>query len=193
MIRNLIIYMIFPFLCLCLSSCKNDPNTLQEYREYINDPKNGFIRERIAGPFLFELMHVPPKFMALREVEHNHASYDSIYSSFTQSYNFQFTISPNPEKATGDVTRASMHNLEQYDQRLRTLNFHLKEYWTLETPSGPLHPILTQLEQTGGLTDYRRIQLAFTSPDSASTITKPWILTFDDEIWSTGVNRWRWE
>jgi len=160
---------------------------------YIHNPDNDYLKERHAGPFLFSVLHLPPKYLALKETTQDHSSYDSIYQSYAHSLNFQFTISPNPEKATGDVTKSSIHSLEQYDSRLRTLNFHLKEYWTLETLSGSFHPVLTQLEQTGGLTDYRRIQLDFTSQDSLSDITKPWILNFDDEIWGTGVNRWRWE
>ena len=76
---------------------------------------------------------------------------------------------------------------------MRTLNFRLKEYWTLTTDSETYYPVLTQLEQTGGLVDYRRIQLVFASPDKEGHIDKPWTITFDDEIWGTGINRWRWE
>lgn len=179
---------------LLLMSCQQRPQTLSVYSTYINDPDNDYIKTRLAGPFIYSLQYLPPDYLALRELQSSsHPDYDSLRTQYEGSVSLQFTIAPNPDKATGDVMRSGISTRQELDQRLRTLNFGLAQYWTLESPSGTYYPVLSQLEQTSGLTDYRKIQLVFTSEEEGKPIPRPWTITFSDDIWGTGVNRWRWE
>ncbi len=179
------------------SHCKPSyPQDIKSYRQYLSDPDHGFIKIRKAGPFIFTLKYLPASYLAMSETEYmTHPDFDSLLNYYSPNLHFLFTIAPNPEKAAGDVTYSSIETFDAYDSRQQMLNFRLKDYWSLQTPSGTLNPVLTQYENTHGLTEYRNIHLVFSPSETNITLRDdlPWTITFRDEIWGTGINRWSWE
>jgi hypothetical protein len=71
-----------------------------------------------------------------------------------------------------------------FQERVRTLNFDMGQYFELRVREEVLKPVLTNFENTYGLTEFRRVQLVFPRPVDGEGEAMD--LRFVDEVWGSG-------
>ena len=177
-----------------LSACQSKPKDAASYRQWMADPANGLNIIKQTSVFEFSLQYLPTEYRVLKAIEDEATltkdDRDSLYASMHQSLYFIFTISPREGRAAGDVMYSGVNDYPDYKQRVQALNFGIKDYWSLRTEAGEFAPVLSNLENTYSLTDYRKLHIVFAPPDSTVHFhdLKPWDVVFNDEVFGTGVS-----
>lgn len=187
-------YIVGLMLFILTWSCNSSFNHEEDYLQWIANEKNGLRKSKTTSVFEYNFQYLPPQYRAWQEFQNN--SYfsstqrDSILTNMEKSLYFVFTISPRHEKASGDVMYSKVNNLPDYQQRVKTLNFNFKDYWQLQSPKGNFTPVLSTLENTYSLSDYRKLHLVFATEDIQQSFYEMphWDVIFNDEIFGTGIH-----
>lgn len=179
-------------ICLWLG-CQPSSLSPTQWQAWLAESDNGLSPSKSIGPFELSLQYLPPAYQAWQEAKRielpTQIAYDSLYDYHAQSIHFVFTIAPNSDKASGDVVYSGIQNYTDYKERIHQLSFRMKEHWVLKMPNGQeIVPILAHLENTYGLTEYRKLHLVFPATVATTNLyeTASWDIIFQDAIFETG-------
>lgn len=185
---------IYLISLLLLWGCSSSPNDESSYLEWIADPDNGLIKVKQTEIFEMKVQYLPSSYRAWKEIQTqpllSDTQKDSIHLATEESLHFIFTIALREDKASGDVIYSGVNDKADFEQRVYTLNFGMEQYWALHTNLGEYAPVLTNMENSYSLTDYRKIHLLF-APSNTSTHfheADQWDLVFTDEVFGTGIH-----
>ena len=181
----------------CLVSCKKNIcfHSEEEMVEWLNNPSNGFVKQKAINGFVISVKYLPSWYLAYREIKNSDNmkpdSYDSLVTYYNRSMSFSLGISPDTTlKNTGDVMLFGVKNLNDYTSKFNDLNFNLESYIELKKGKNSTYPILWNLENTYGLTNYRTINLVFNKDSSIAKTTE---FIFKDMFFDTGVSTYEFE
>ncbi|MEM6342945.1 MAG: hypothetical protein AAF927_03660 [Bacteroidota bacterium] len=142
-----------------------------------------------ASFFDIEVLNIPPQYF----LDSTHQDKNQV--PYLKNIFFQLTISPRSGHAKGDVAYSDIDNYAEYKARIQQLNFGMEQYLTLKTDQGAYAPVLSVMDNTYGLTDYRKFQLIFSPPDNCVDFydSSQWELIFRDEIFESGTHSFVFE
>lgn len=191
--RHFLIFIIFT-----LTSCSffNKELVWNDYVKYINDEENGLVKKKYINHLELTMKYLPPAYLVHRELRDDTSftvkQKDSILSLY--SNNLTFVLSVNPDERDGDspIEDVLFYNLkskEEYTQRMMHLNFEIKEDLELICDDKIKYsPVLTNMENSYGLSKGRNITLVFTPLKTKDEFLKAKNITvsWNDEVFETG-------
>ena len=179
---------------MTVSSCSK-LNTVQDCYQWINNPENGLVKERVQGNIKYVLKYIPAEISAIKELgegaEWTQTEFNKVLAEYNESITFVLKIGPDPEhEQQFDIMMAGIGNYEGYAARIKQMNFGLKENLTLSVNGKNYAPVLAELESVYGISKHRNIYLVFgpSKDDSSFFEAEKYVLTYDDPIFDTGIN-----
>lgn len=176
---------------LVFGSCGREPSPqdTEAYGRWLADPENGFVVTKESPYLELEMQHLPSEYLGWREIGRagvplGGEQRDSVLASYAGSLHFTLTVRPREGRALGDVAMSGVASEAGFQERVRTLNFEIGEYFELKVGEEVLEPVLTNFENTYGLTEFRRVQLVFPRP--VAGVGEAWDLRFVDEVFGSG-------
>ena len=135
-----------------------------------DNAKSGLVQEKETKHYLMRLEYLP--------------------EDTTEQLHFLFTIQLREHVEATDVVSAGLSTVELFQERLMQLHFGMEEYWQLKVGDASYLPVLTQFENSYGLTNYGRLHLVFSPPSNSFSFHDfdSWDLRFLDEIFGTGIH-----
>jgi hypothetical protein len=186
--RNQII--VFLFLVFFFFSCEKSIYTIEEYYDYINDPKNGLVKMKEIGTIEFSMKYLPSNFYVYKTIKDTpKLSIDSLEKEYSSSLNFILKIAPSKEsKVKFDVMTETVNSLEEFQKQSLAVNFELQNFIYLKIGKNKIKPVLVETENVYGLAKHRLINIIFAKDEfEESWQNEDKIdLVFNDEIYNTG-------
>ena len=181
------------FILLCsMGSCNSDSSSLgtsQEIFDFITNEENGFIRVKSIGNFEVELTALPLEYKFAKD--NDGLSLKEFRKKYQNSLNFIMKIKPNENrKYKGDVSLDQIQNWQQYEQRLKSLNFDLKNHMELVATNGEtVNPVLVNFENYYGSNRDCVFSIAFAVEDISTF--EPYTFVYHDDQYSLGSVRFK--
>jgi len=174
---------------LLMASCRLEPSPqdTEAYGRWLADPANGFVVTKQSPYLELEMQHLPSAYLGWREIgraegDLSEERQDSVLASYTGALHFMLTVRPREGRASGDVAFSGITSEAGFQERVRTLNFDMGQYFELRVGEEVLKPVLTNFENTYGLTEFRRVEVVFPRPTGEGA----WDVVFLDEVWGSG-------
>ena len=189
--RCIMKHFIYLLSLILLFSCKRQQvNSVSYYSKWINNPDNGlFITRKINGLQL-SIKYLPSEFLEYKDREGNESAHLE-QNDYKNTLTFLMTIGPDEEKGNkNDIMFDEISSYKEYTERLLALNFEIDKNITLKTRDLELKPVLSNLENTYGLSKNRSIVIAFAPTDEQrKKIEKADELefTYSDELFDMGT------
>lgn len=164
------------------------------FRAWCADPEHGVVRKHTANGLTLTMRYQSPEYMTwlqlMRRPGRSERQRDSLLQQFRTAKHFLLTIAPDERHGGGDVTMRGIRSRAEYVERLERLNFELRDYITLKTPSANFAPALTVMEHAQGLRLARTVNLAFVPDDMDDDFydAETYDVVFNDRIFGTGIN-----
>lgn len=175
---------------LAFYSCSNS-FTQSEYFAFLNNAENGFLIRKEIGNKEVQGKFLPADFMLLKDLSKgfNSSNKDSIRNLYANSRTFLFTIS-NTEENSKALVYDEIADYKAYQERAYTLNFDMKEFFSLQTKGGNYKPVLVTAENTYGLQKSLNIIVVFARKDQSDDLmtSEEYDLVFNDEVFDTGIS-----
>lgn len=180
---------IIAIIVVLLYSCNTSFTNEKDFFNWLNNKKNGFVKETSANRFLLTMKYLPPEYLAFNEIsksDDNNKSFNDYLEEFKNSRTFLLIISP--EDIGVDVSKYGIFNMDEYKQRIHDLNFNIKERIYIQTDNGKkYHPNLTTMENLYEVSNKKRIYLVFAENQAISN-SKTLDVVFIDDFLDTGIN-----
>lgn len=187
-------YQILPVLVISfLSSCDRIKDT-EDYLRWLNNPENGLTKEKTVNGYHLKVKYLPPEYLThleLNNKEHVTKRHrDSILQTYQNAITFVFMLEPDETRRFGeDIMMTGVNNYPDYSQRVYTMNFLMKEYFTLTTGTTTRAPVLCSIENTYGLKCGRNFLVVFAEEDlKPEENTGIYDFVFTDAFFFTGEN-----
>lgn len=169
-------------------SCANDVNS--------SEAETFIVRQKLSDIFEYTLQfNTVDQIIKVSCTEENYNA-DNVLSNSKYHYVLlSFMISPNSDRTLGDLIYSRLHTYKDYQQRVQNLNFNFHSYWEIRTPTDTVPALAAQMDNTYGLTDYRKFQILFAPQDTSIDLYQApyWEVIFRDEVFETGVHTFRFE
>lgn len=183
--------LILVILCIgCNPKYMEDPKS---YIAFLNDPKNGLVKEKTIAGIKFKLRYIPTGLTAYNQLKNLQASEmikDSIKKSYDNSLTFILNIGPADDEKF-DITRVDISNYRQFADRIEQLSFQTQEYISLSCGDSLYKPSITKIENINAPENGRNFIVVFDSEKNTAKDLRKHDLCFiyKDEMFSTGVNK----
>jgi len=181
-------------MLVLLYACKakiKDVASEREYIAWINNPENGCAKEKKLKNIKYTVKFMPPEFQAYKEYLSEGGNYDSLLNGYKNSLSVYFRIDPDGDAKDVDIVYADIYNEAEFRQRVYELNFSMREMISVEYGGMSIQPSLFNLENDYGISPGRGANVVFSVGDSI--INKgDFTIVFDDEIFYTGVNKFKY-
>lgn len=176
-------------VCLGLSSCSNEA-TYKDYVAHINNPDNGLVKTKTIGGVKVSLRMVPSQFWAYKDIkgDKSQRQLDSLDKLYNESYNFILSLGNTEENKDKDIMYKELGGVEEFRERADMMNFNLGDYCWINTSSGEVHPVLSNMENTYGISKERKIHFVFGKKSEEVDLTSldGLKVSFDDPLFGTG-------
>ena len=181
-------HLFFTVIGFLFASCSNEVSR-DEFVKYMNAPENGLVKTKAVGDVQVSLQLVPSQFLAYNEMDASfQASLDSVNKLYNESYNFMLSLSNTKNNEEKDIMYKELGGIEEFRRRSEMMNFNLDNYCWVNTPSGEIHPVLSNMENTYGLSKARKIHFVFGKKSEQVDLTQfdELKISFDDPLFGTG-------
>jgi hypothetical protein len=179
-------------ILLSLMSCTRVKELpLARYTVWVNDPQNGLVKMKDIGGYTLKAKFLPKEFLQLRD--RNLPTDTAMDKYYKNTLTLSVSIAINKEmhqKYGGDIMKTNIDSYNDYKARIYEANFDIKENIFIKVGDEQIHPVLTNLENTQGLSPGITFMCVFPYPN-AKTLDKDIDLTFDDELFGTGPNHFK--
>ena len=162
--------------------------------ELINNERT---KSKLINGLIFQVDYLSPKVMANRQLDKNATESERLAfeKKLQNSLNFQITILADEDYFQGDIMALGVEGYEAYKARVLDMNFNLSDWIALAYNGKTYQPVLSQLESSYGISNRRKIQLAFASEDfdfDAANNGKI-SLVYSDQAFNTGRNYYHFD
>jgi hypothetical protein len=193
--KNTVSFLLATVLFLCSCSTQKDKiSTVKEFNSWMNEEENGMQITKSVNGVSVTVSYFPPAYSALKEMEStglkDKQQYDSLLNYYQSSALFVMTISPDDNKDyKGDIMYKDVTDFKAYVERALELNFNLESYVALEVDGEKYVPVLSSMDNTYSLTDYRKINFVFVPTTKANELQSAQLYQFvyHDEIFKLGT------
>lgn len=186
------------FFIFCFVQCSNNPGNKTEYIKWLNTEENNLVKTKYINGLEISVKYMPPEYLAYLETKNqsscNEKCRDSILATYKDAMTFLMSIGPDERKEiNNDIMFKNIGNYEEYKERVMTMNFEMDEFITLFAGNKEYKPILTNMENTYGLTKHRNIILVFADDEKMKTEnglkeSGEFDLVYEDELFELGIN-----
>lgn len=179
-------YIIGILLFTSILACNHKLTDIAELLKFINNSKNGLIKEKHFSDFKIVIKHLPASYMAIKESKGNTLMVDSLHRSYESSLAFLFSIIPD---STNDIMYRGISNDADYKARAQDINFNFSENIEIKTQLGKISPVLHSFENTYSLTNNRNIYLVFEKKQFNELVksSAEFDLVFYDKYFGSGI------
>ena len=127
--RNRILHIIIFFSIGFLTSCSRTL-TYHDYEEYIRDPQNGLIKEKLINGIRYTVQFRPPELMVNQYIKAydtiSEGTLENLYKQYGKYYYFKLFISYQNK----EMLRAAT-NFQQYSNLMQKMGFGMGKYTSL--------------------------------------------------------------
>lgn len=195
-VKNKKIFNVLAFILLgILLSCNTSKVDYNTYLKYLADPENGLTKERTTHGIKLKVKYLPVDYL----VYNAFASVDSVLTeeeqkkikiSYANSLTFMLTLGP-ADNESFSITKIGVENYQQFAERIETMSFNMKEYFTLEANGKEIMPELVQLETINTQELSKNLIVVFKALDEQgkSILNNDITFTYNDELFYTGINK----
>lgn len=178
---------------LLLTACtKSSFDSEKEFYSWINDVDNGFVKVQKSNSFMLETKHLPASYLGYiewkRKDEDNRTlkHYNDLVTSFKDSKTFTITIS-HEDKV--DPTYYDVWNMPEYKERIKELNFNMKEHIYVKTDDGSeIAPVLATMENIYHIASKKTLYLVFPNNNNQLNTSEKLDIVFEDTFLKTGIS-----
>jgi len=178
-----------------LSCSKTAFDSAEEFYKWVNDKDNGYVKVQESNGFRLEVKCLPADYLAYLEVQKGEESYSEsdvigLQKEFGSSKTFVLTIE-HEDKAV-DPTYYNVMDMPEYKERIRKLNFNMKEHIYIKTDDGSeIAPVLATMENVYQLTNKKTLYLVFPNTNNQLNKSEMLDLVFEDTFLKTGINHFQ--
>ena len=182
-------YFLLSWLLVSLGACNIQGETSGAV---LTDTESS--KSKIINGLIFQVDYLSPSVLAQRQL--GNTITDSELNQFVDTYkhslNFQITITADENYYQGDVMYLGVTDYEAYKERVLDMNFNLSEWIELNYNGKIYKPVLAEMESSYGISNRRKIQLAFASEDFdfERAETGAVDLIYEDQHFNTGINHY---
>lgn len=168
----------------------SQPTTVQEYLAWLGNKEHGVSQIVNANGVVTRVTYLPPEYMAYREMSSGSTlPKDSLVAIYQHSRAFLFEFAPDTTKGKGDVLYKDVYSYSDYSERVKTVNFSLGDYVTLESNGKKYKPAFSFFENSYSLDNRRKAVVLFTPEKGGEALGNDISLVLYDEIFQTGIHR----
>ncbi|MBI5539681.1 MAG: hypothetical protein HY951_06450 [Bacteroidia bacterium] len=191
-----LVFVICIVASFVFSGCKkSDPETYNEYLSWINDPDNGYIKERRVWGIVYQARYLPSDYLVLKDLKDKTIDLkntDSLFSIYDSCLTIMLTIGPNNElQEKTDLFMNGVKDLNEFKERVQLLSFNMSEQIKLKTGNLISKPVLYNYENIYGLKPDRDFIFVF-APESLSQkefySSDTLDVIYEDKIFGTGIH-----
>lgn len=179
-------------MIVVLTACGKSFKTEADFHKWLHDQENGLVKERSANGFSLKVKYLPGEYLAYLEAGRQKEKTAHYLKDFQNSRTFLFSIDYlSKEDPNANILHYDVSNMPEYDQRVRELNFNMKDYIYIKTSDGKIHrPVLATMENIYHLSSKKDIYLVFADETTQGSLTnsEELDLVFEDGIFDTGIN-----
>lgn len=189
---------LFTFLfCLHLFSCSffDRKKEIKEYLEWVKEENHGLVKTKYVNGLELRVRFLPAEYLAYQELQsdkkYTETKRDSLIASYSGSLTFLVSIATDErEKPVGDVMFLDLENMQGYKERMQAMNFDMNEVVELAVGDQTYKPVLTNMQNTYGLSNGRSITCVFAPGKNIEEFKKEENidLIWDDELFGSGRN-----
>ena len=180
---------------LLLTACAKKKVGLDDYLKYLNKTENGLVKTKKVNGYILTLKYLSPEYLTARELtDYKKVPEKSIVDSLLKVHrtyqSFLLTFSPDEEKGNhNDIMLVRTSNYSEFSQKVEQMNFFMGDKIQLKTQKGDYAPVLTNLENTYGLSKARSLTIVFAPEKNANEFKdiKNWEIVYDDELFGAGI------
>ena len=181
------IFFLFAFLSWSCGNVKL--NTFKEYKNWVNNPDNGLIKNRHVKGLTFKVYYRPADYQLLKEVDdskvYSTEELNKLRESVRGSEYFMMTVSAeNTNLNEGDIASNSATSSE-YLEKMEELSFGMENRLRLIVEGDTLSPLLFHHERGYELAHSQNYLIAFSN--NSNKLQKDMTFVYDDKIF--GVNK----
>ncbi|MEL7534223.1 MAG: hypothetical protein AAFN10_23160 [Bacteroidota bacterium] len=188
MSRNLLIISII--VAWCMTACQPTMLAPKEFKQWIENPANGFNNQREIGEYALgaQLMPIPYQAIQLHKASLNAHHLNEMEQELEESLDIHFTMASQEGELS--FLKYNLGSLEEYQQRLAYLSFEMEDYLYLLHGNDTLRPNLYHFERTFDLSPEAHFLLSFPRPENMGEDA---ILILDDHFFGMGPVRFRFD
>lgn len=178
----------------------HSPMPVDDFTQWMGDPQNGISKGKYVNGLHISLKYLPPDYLVYSDLKKNlhtdkqfvptTVGVDSLRRLYALSLTFLLSIGPDERGGAGaDVMLRDITSYPDFVNRAMTLNFEMEKFISLRLGSDIYPPILTNLENTYGLSAARNIVLVFPRPTQHSTAKREdYEIVWNDMLYTTGIH-----
>ena len=177
------------FTICCLGCGKARVNTIEEYKNWVNNPENGLIKDRVVKDLTFKVYYRPIDYQLVKEIdfskEYSIEELTKLRNGVGGSEYFMMTISSEiANLKEGDIASKSATSAE-YLEKMEELSFGMENRLRLIVDGDTLAPLLFHHERGYELAQSQNYLIAFSTKEDK--MQKEMTFVYDDKIF--GVNK----
>lgn len=175
------------------------PMPMDKFTQWMGDSQNGISKDKYVNGLHIRLKYLPTDYLVysdLKNILHTDKNFiptvavmDSVKQLYALSMTFVLSIGPDERDGIGaDVMLRDVHSYSDFVNRAITLNFEMEKFISLRLGSDIYAPVLTNLENTYGLSTARNIVLVFPRPNQHSVDEEVYEIVWNDMLYTTGIH-----
>jgi len=178
-----------------LSCSKTAFDSEEEFYKWVNDADNGFVKVQESNGFRLEVKCLPTDYLTYLELSKRDKPYTKnditqLQKEFGESKTFVLTIE-HEDKAV-DPTYYNVMDMPEYKERIRKLNFNMKEHIYIKGNDGSeITPVLATMENIYQVSNKKTLYLVFPNTDNKLNEAEMIDLVFEDTFLKTGINHFK--
>ncbi len=176
--------MALVFSLMLIFGCEMEKEMFEpELVQYLSDPENGLVKTRQYDQVVWQLKLMPGAFQQVnQDLEAGEAHGNSLH--------MMLTVSSGTAYKASDVMMTEIGSYEGYADRMIRLNFRISEMVQLHIGDRVFLPVLSNMENTFGLSEDRKIHIVFASttfPKQLSDFPEM-DLVLNDQVFDSGIS-----
>ena len=182
---------------MLLPSCNDAGKTAESYYAFLEDEDNGLCVTKEVIDLQIKVKYLPAEYLCYKELKGDSDAGElknEIIEDYKYNASFLVTIGPSESSTEKfDITRCGVNDMNEFNQRAQTLNFHMGNYFSLTFDGIELKPAFCEMENVYGLTPDRKFNVVFTPQENKNEIilASDMTLTYKDELFNSGLSKFK--
>lgn len=181
---------IYIFQLLILVSCSSEL-PMEEYLNELEKEENQLKKSKSINGIELSVKYLPAELLTYQEFARDkylQDDPDSVFQQFKNGYSFLLSFAPDKKlKIENDALLIGLKSFEEFDDRVRALNFEVQNFTSLEVDGKIEKPILSMLGGSYGLKSKKTVMLTFLSKENFSEL----VFVLDDPFFHTGKTKFK--
>lgn len=163
------------------------------YKEWIEDPQNGYVIQKKVSDFTFSAIHKPLEYLALQELKNQDVINQKQVKEKIEAYSGlqYFTFRIAAEAQSNELLKVNLSSEDEYYKRIEYFSFKMQDDLKLIDGEDTLSCSLFHFERVFGLAPYATFLLGFPQITNETTNHKKKnsrskTLLYDDRMFGVG-------